>query len=165
MRGGTDVAAFMLGARLGREVLTGRGSVTLWYDYLSGNDPDSGETEVFSTLFATNHKFYGLADVFLNIPAHTAGAGLQDMAIKLASDPVGWLNIATDLHSFRVSKQGALSGTHFGEEVDVTLTGRYWSNFTTTAGFSYVFADEPLKETGRLSEDLKWFYLMVRTAF
>lgn len=72
----------MLGARLGFDVGTG-GSLTLWYDLLSGDaDPNDGDTKVFDTMFATNHKFYGFADMFLNISVHTGGQGLQDLAVK-----------------------------------------------------------------------------------
>lgn len=57
--------------------------MTLWYDHLSGDDdPSDGTVRVFDTLFATNHKFYGLADYFLNIPVQTVGRGLQDLALK-----------------------------------------------------------------------------------
>ncbi len=38
----------------------------------------SGTSFSTETLFATNHKFYGFADLFLNIPRDTAGRGLRD---------------------------------------------------------------------------------------
>ena len=44
--------------------------------------------KVFDTLFTTNHKFYGLADLFLNIPLQTDGRGLQDLAVKWHYTPM-----------------------------------------------------------------------------
>ena len=109
----------MLGARLGHG-FGGKGSVTLWYDYLSG-DGDLGDDtiKVFDTLFATNHKFYGFADLFLNIPVHTGGRGLQDLAIKGAYRVNPEWTLKLDLHSFNMADKGSLTSGHFGEEIDV----------------------------------------------
>jgi len=53
-------------------------------DYLSGDDgEDETKYKVFNTLYATNHKFYGFMDYFLNLPVHTYGKGLMDMHGKL----------------------------------------------------------------------------------
>ena len=164
-RGAVDVSAYMLGARLGKSLLDGRAGVTLWYDYLSGDDAASAETGVFQTLFATNHKFYGLADVFLDLPAHTSGSGLQDMAVKLSWRLTDAIGLGADVHSFRAAKRRALSGSHFGEEIDLTVSHRYSNYLTATGGFSYLFQDDPLAEVGRLSEDLRWFYLMLSASF
>jgi len=162
-RADADVSAFMLGARLGKDF--GSFSATLWYDYLSGDDPDTPEVEVFNTFYGTNHKFYGLADLFLNIPAHTAGAGLQDMALKLLWTPTSRLSVGGDVHSFSAAEQGSLSGSHFGEELDLTIRHRYSERFSAAVGFSYVIQDDPLAEIGRLDEDLSWFYVMLNAAF
>ena len=98
-RGGQDVAAFMAAVRAGMHFK--RVDVALWFDYLSGDDdPGDGETRVFDTLFATNHKFYGYADYFLNIPLHTAGLGLRDLALKGAYKPCKEIKLGLDLHSF-----------------------------------------------------------------
>ncbi len=73
----SDMAAVFAAARAGR--VLGRMQVEMWNDYLSGDDDlDDDEIKVFDTLFATNHKFYGYVDFFLNIPEDTAGRGLQD---------------------------------------------------------------------------------------
>ncbi len=156
----------MFGARVGLDVADDKATVTLWYDYLSGDDdPGDGETKVFDTLFATNHKFYGFADLFLNIPAHTGGLGLQDMAVKLAYRPEGPWSFGADLHSFRVAEEGSLSGAHLGEEIDLTGTYRYSSNATIQGGLSYIAQDDPWGELGRLSENMWWGYVMLNVTF
>jgi len=164
-RGSTDVSAFLLGARVGRALLDERVGVTLWYDYVSGDDPSTPEIEVFHTLYATNHRFYGLADLFLDVPAHTGGSGLQDMAVKLAWRPRDDVSVGAEAHAFRAAERRALSGSRLAEEIDLTLRYRYSQYLTATTGFSYVLQQPPLAEIGRLSEDLSWFYVMLSAAF
>ncbi|MFQ5551684.1 MAG: alginate export family protein, partial [Gemmatimonadales bacterium] len=112
-RNGTDVTAFLVGARLGTSLAAGHASVTLWYDYLSGDDdPADATNRVFDTLFATNHKFYGFADYFLNIERDTGGRGLQDLALKGTYRPAPAVNLGLDLHTFRVARSAGLTTGH-----------------------------------------------------
>jgi hypothetical protein len=164
-RADTDVAAFMFGARVGTAFAEGRARATLWYDYVSGDDPATPEVEVFGTLYATGHKFYGLADVFTNIPAHTGGAGLQDIAAKLSFTLRDDLTGNVDVHTFRAADDTGLSSAHFGDELDLSLLHRYSPNFSVMVGFSYFVQDEPLAEVGRLGDDFKWFYVMFDASF
>jgi hypothetical protein len=163
-RGGTDVSAFMFGGRLGLPF--GKATFTLWYDYLSGDDnPTDGKTKVFDTLFATNHKFYGFADLFLNIPAHTGSLGLQDAAIKFAVPLNNGIKLGIDGHAFFLSKQGTASGKHLGEEIDITLSYKYSTEVTFVGGASYVIAKQAFADIGRLNADMKFAYFMTNVAF
>ena len=165
-RSGSSVSAFMFGGRVGTTFAEGKAGVTAWYDYLSGDDdPTDDEVGVFSTLYATNHKFYGFADVFLDIPVHTGGAGLQDMAVKFSWTPTDRVRLGADLHSFSAAEQGLLSTSHFANELDLTLTHRYTPNLTMVTGLSFVMQDDALEEIGRLSEDMTWFYVMLNAVF
>lgn len=163
-RGATDVSAFMAGARVGTSFDEGRLTATFWYDYLSGDDPTTPEIEVFNTFFGTNHKFYGFADLFLNIPVHTGGAGLQDVAIKLNRTLNASTSLGADLHSFRPAETATVADG-FGEELDLTVRHRYSSALTATAGFSHVWAGEGLQTIGRLGENMTWFYVMLDARF
>lgn len=164
-RGGTDVSAYMFGGRLGTSFAEGKGTATLWYDYLSGDDASTvTKTEAFHTMYATNHKFYGFADLFLNVPVHTGGAGLVDMAAKLSWTASG-VRFGADFHSFSAAEQGGLTSTHFANELDLTLSHRYTPNLVLTTGFSYVDQDDALAEVGRLSENMHWFYLQLDAIF
>lgn len=164
-RAGRDVSAYMFGGRLGTTFADGKVSATLWYDYLSGDDASSPETEAFHTMYATNHKFYGFADLFLNIPVHTGGAGLQDMAAKFSWTSANGIRIGADLHSFSAAEQGGLSSTHFANELDLTVSHRYTPNLVLTTGFSYVDQDDALGDIGRLSDNMHWFYLQLDAIF
>lgn len=163
-RGDVDVSAFMAGARIGTSFEEGRSTATLWFDYLSGDDPTTADVEVFNTFFGTNHKFYGFADLFLNIPAHTGGAGLQDIAVKLNRSLDESTGLGVDLHFFRPAQTDIVED-RFGEELDLTLRHRYSSTLTATAGLSYVWAGDGLQTIGRLSENMTWFYVMLDARF
>lgn len=104
--------AFMVGARAGYKV-SAAVMPTLWVDYLSGDD-------TFNTLYATNHKFYGYMDKFLNIPVHTANGGLIDIALK-NEGKVGPGVLALAIHDFMRAAEDA-NGTsgQVAIEADVT---------------------------------------------
>ena len=164
-RNGTDVSAYMVGARAGMTVLE-NATVTLWYDHLSGDeDPSDDQIGVFNTLFATNHAFYGLADYFLNVPAHTGGLGLNDAAVKLALTLFPWTDLNLDLHRFQTAQEGSLSTRALANELDLTLIHRLSQDLTLVSGYSYVQAKDGMKELGRLSEDAHWLYLMLNAVF
>ncbi len=163
-RGGSDVSAFLFGGRAGIPI--GKSTVTLWYDYLSGDDnATDGKVKVFDTLFATNHKFYGYADVFLNIPVHTGNLGLQDVALKFSIPLREGVKLDVDGHAFFLAKKGRASGKHLGEEVDVTLSYKYSNEVMVVCGASYVAAKQALADIGRLKKDLKFAYAMMNVAF
>lgn len=164
-RGDEDVSAYMLGVRAGTE-LADLGTVTLWFDYLSGDeDPDDGESGVFNTLFATNHAFYGFADYFLNIPVHTGGLGLKDLAVKFAFTPWERTRLNVDLHNFQTAEEGTLSTQSLGNELDITLSRPISRGLTLGAGYAYFQAKEGMEELGRLDENAQWFFLMLNAAF
>ncbi len=163
-RSGQEVSAFMFGVRGGKDI--GTGNVTLWYDYLSGDENmTDAKVKVFDTMYATNHKFYGFADLFLNIPAHTGGLGLQDLAIKTSFTPAINTTLAIDGHAFFVAQKGVLGSSHLADEVDVTLSYRYSPNVVFVGGYSYVFAQDGIKALGRLAKNMSYAYLMTNVSF
>lgn len=166
-RGGDDVRAFMLGGRVGFGMgPANKGRITLWYDYLSGDDtPGDGKARVFDTMFATNHKFYGFADLFLNIPVQTAGLGLQDFAVKGSLQARDDVKLGLDLHSFRLAKRGGTTTAHLAEEIDFTVTHRHSSNLGITGGLSVVIQADGFADIGRLTENATWGYLMLNATF
>ncbi|MGW8265373.1 MAG: alginate export family protein [Longimicrobiales bacterium] len=163
--GDEDVSAYMVGISAGGNI-TDRGTVTVLYDFLSGDeDPDDGEWGVFNTLFATNHIFYGLADYFTDIPAHTGGLGLRDLGVKFSVSPGTETRLGVDLHHFRTATEGPLSTQALGNELDLTLTRRITRELGLTTGYSFFQAKEGIQELGRLSENGHWLYLMLNAAF
>lgn len=99
-------------------------SVTLWYDLLSGDDdPADGKATAFNTLYATNHKFYGLMDVMLFTTGGAVdGQGLHDGALKLGVEPAKGLAVNLDAHVFAAAAPAG--DTLLGEEADLWAGGK-----------------------------------------
>jgi hypothetical protein len=165
-RGGREVSAFLIGGRVGTALAGGRLGLTLWYDYLSGSaTPAEAKVRVFDTILATNHKYYGYADLFTNIPAHTAGRGLQDLALKSSYRLNDSASLGLDLHSFHLARANGLASGRLGEEVDLTARWRLSRNLELGGGVSRVFSGEALRALGRLEGDKTFTYLMLNTTF
>ena len=133
--GDKDIQAFLAGVYAGvvLEDLLGLQAL-LWADYLSGDDdPNDGTIKTFDTLFATNHAFYGWADFFLNVPKHTGGRGLIDLALKLRLKPTRVFKILVDYHHFRAAEdQGG--DAQLGNEIDVAASWSPWKPFNLYLG-------------------------------
>jgi len=102
--------AYMFGVRVGKKFsnVTWSPKVTLWFDYLSGNNDENmnkGEWSAFDTHFDTGHKFYGFMDLFLNnTGANTNWMGLQDAAVKVVMKPAAGWTLKADYHNFRTTE-------------------------------------------------------------
>lgn len=163
---GHQVSAYMVAAQGSLSVLDGKGTVTLWYDHLSG-DRDLGDDDVgaFSTLFGARHRYYGRADYFLNIPEDTGGLGLRDAALKLALAPNPLLSLNLDLHTFRTAETGPLSSRHLAEEADLWIQYRFREALRLEVGYSLTWAGTAMEELGRLEGTGNVGYFMTSMRF
>ena len=160
-----DVSAHLLSGEVAVDVADGV-VIGALYDRLSGDDdPLDGETHVFDTLFGTNHKFYGYADVFLNIPAHTGGRGLQDFALRGAWQPTQSLTIALDAHRFQAAAGDGMTDEHFGDEIDAVATWRASPNVGLSGGVFRFDPADGFAEIGRIEETLLASYFAVDVTF
>ena len=160
-----DIAAFMVAYNAGYtfnssiKPMLGAGVA-----YLSGDDgTDATKYKVFNTLYATNHKFYGYMDYFLNIPTHTYGLGLMDIHAKASIVPAKKLKVALAFHMFNANADYTLldgsTSTSFGSEMDLTLSYKYSSNVNFVGGFSFFAPGDIFKET-KGEDSSMWTYLM-----
>ncbi|MFQ5651048.1 MAG: alginate export family protein [bacterium] len=134
-RRGQDVSAFMLTGSVGYTFQTGRKPhVRLGFDYLSGMEQGDDNYKVFDTLFATNHKFYGFMDYFLNLPVHTAGLGLLDLMAKAKLPLRPNLALNAHFHNFRAAKGDE---KNFGNELDLVLNYKYNTAASFVLGLSF----------------------------
>lgn len=107
--GGENRDAYMFGVRVGKSFsnVVWKPKVTLWYDYLSGNDDESvqdGDWAAFNTLYDTGHKFYGFMDMFTDANGRdTNYLGLVDYAVKVVLKPADKWTIKADLHNFHLA--------------------------------------------------------------
>lgn len=113
--------------------------IEVFAQLLSGDDnPGDADVKTFDTLFATNHKFYGEADLFANIPVDTANRGLADFGGALGLNIDDSLTFTLTVHGFTAMEpQGGSS--LYAVEFDNTLTLRpnehlsFDLNYTLTA--------------------------------
>jgi hypothetical protein len=162
---GLDVSAFMAALNVG---YTFNGSIApdlaVGIDYLSGDENNrDGKYNVFDTLYATNHKYYGFMDYFLDIPVHTFGLGLMDIHATFSVKPSAKTSLALKYHNFQAAKDYTLlSGStskNFGSEFDLTFNLKYNKALTFVAGAS-LFAPGDIFKERRGEDSSSWFYLM-----
>lgn len=160
-----DVSAWMLRASAGPAWAGGRSRLLLSFEHYSGGDPEDDVVRVFDTLFGTGHRFLGFADVFTDIPAHTAGRGVQDFAIRSSFTPDPALQLILDLHAFRAASSAGLPSARFGEELDLRAIWRWRDPLQLVGGASLVRQGPALAAIGRLGRDMTWLYVMLNAAF
>lgn len=165
-QGENSISAMMLAANFNYTFSKANVKPTLsaGLDYLSGDDdPTDDEVNVFNTLFATNHKYYGYMDYFINIPNNTMGLGLTDIHVKAAIKPAEKLSLAAAFHMFSSSEDFNLNAndtaTDFGSEVDITAAYGYSKNVKFQAGLSF-FSPGEIFEVTRGDDTSTWFYFM-----
>lgn len=161
----TDISAFMVAYNAGYTFNTSiKPMLGAGIAYLSGDDgADADKYKVFNTLYATNHKFYGYMDYFLNIPNNTYGLGLMDIHVKGSIVPAKKLKLALAFHMFNGNADYTLldgsTSTSFGSEIDLTLSYKYDSNVNFVGGFSMFSPGDIFKET-KGEDSSMWTYLM-----
>jgi hypothetical protein len=161
-----DIAAYMFALNLKYSFNTPiKPNVGVGIDYLSGdeNGVSDNESSVFNSLFATNHKYYGFMDFFINIPNDTYGLGLMDIHAKGEITPADKFKTALAFHIFNSTADITLLDrsklTSFGTELDLTLTYSYNSGVNFVGGFSF-FTPGEIFELTRGKDSSTWIYLM-----
>lgn len=160
-----DVAAFMAAFNVSYTFDSDiKPVVSAGVDYLSGDDESSdNKYQVFNTLYATNHKFYGHMDYFVNIPQNTYGLGLMDIHCEVSITPWKPVKIGINGHVFNSAvevKFGDGSSTsEFGTEFELFGSLKYSENLDFQGGLS-VFAPGDLFKRFRGEDTSLWGYMM-----
>ena len=101
---GPDRSAYFASGKVG--VVLGQVTVAAQGDYVSGDDdPAAGNIKAFTTLYATNHKFYGYMDYFLALPAQLDQAGLIDAVLRGSLALPRRVRVRADLHRFWTARE------------------------------------------------------------
>jgi len=131
---------------------------------LSGDDtPGDTDVTTFDTLFATNHRFYGEADVFVNMPVDTANRGLVDIGGVIGMNLIDIVTAQIAVHVFQtMASQGGPS--LYGIEIDTTIGLRPSEHLFFDMNHSVVVPGEALSA---LEEPLAehFFYFTLGTKF
>ena len=174
-----DIDAWMAIGRLGIAAPTPgpfRGA-RLGLDWLSGDDDLADDRYgAFNTLYATNHKFYGFMDLYLDPARDTGGRGLVDGLVGVTLGLTPQLALDATLHRFwtATARSVAAPGGGFTEdrdlgwELDLTLPFPVRPGLGGLAGYSLYRTGEaaPLAGLGTESGDLlHWAYLQLQVNF
>ncbi len=160
----SDIAAFLASAYV--QVNANPFTIGAGVDLLSGTDPTAtgDDIESFTTPFATNHKFYGHMDYFINIPVNTQQLGLHDFYLKLDWKP-GQSNYGLNLmiHQFSSNQASMAGNSSFGQEIDFWLRYNIIDKTNVTFGGSLFLPGDLMKEIFAPGRDdpAFWFYTML----
>ncbi|MDZ7691997.1 MAG: alginate export family protein [Balneolaceae bacterium] len=139
------------------------------YDYLSGGNANdiNPARNTFHTLYATNHKFYGNMDYFLNIPVDTRGGGLQDLYLGTNYKVTEDFNAGLTYHSFalanEISDPQNITETldqYLGSEFDLNFSYQFTDEITFNIGYATLFGSTSLNHLqlrdGKTTEHWGW---------
>lgn len=157
----TDIAAYLVSLML--QYNAGEVGFGLGVDLLSGTDlTDADENNTFATPFATNHKFYGHMDYFINTVTNTAFLGLTDIYAKVNWKASKKLGLSLTAHNFMSGQESPGGDSDFGQEVDVALKYTVFKGTSVTWGGSIFLPGELMKAIFGGNEDPGlWSYIMV----
>ena len=154
---------FNLYAGINKKILAGAG-----LDYISGNayNTASNQSHSFSTLYATNHKFYGYMDYFINIPADTKQRGLVDPYLRLGIQSKK-TTTTLDVHHFLTAhKYNMDAATSLGTEADLVTECKLSQVINLQAGYSMMFASKNMEliKGGNKSNYQGWAFIMLKVS-
>ena len=152
--------------------LRGKTFAGLGLDYLSGSDDNtpSNRSHSFSTLYATNHKFYGSMDYFINIPADTKQRGLIDPYFRLGVVSNKKLTTTIDVHYFLLANENNLSVNklkrNLGTEIDALIDYKPSPVINFLAGTSILFATKNIEliKGGNKNNYNGWAFIMLKVS-
>ncbi len=143
----------------------------LGVDYLSGNDGEtpSNRNHSFSTLYATNHKFYGYMDYFINVPADTKQSGLVDPYVRVGFIVSPKITTSFDLHHFLLANGNTFvieSKKDLGTEFDALFDYKPSPLINFQAGYAMMFATNSMEtlKGGNKNSYNGWGYVMLKVS-
>lgn len=156
--GSEDVLAYM-----GTATFSYRGpswtqpEVRIGLDYLSGDDaPLDGDRKAFDTLYPSRHLFFGLMDLFRDMPEDTGNGGLLDFRLQGEMSASETVRVGLHIHHFSLAK-GA--DKNLGQEADAVVTYRY--NAATSVHWAgTIFVPSDAMKLSRGGEDPAFKTLM-----
>lgn len=153
-----------------------RWSMRVGYDYLSGEEdfaaPPFGQIGLvhhdvvrgFSSLYGSNHKFYGAMDFFY-VSTYVYGftPGLQNLYAGLTWKP-GKLSLDAAYHYFSTSAPIENSLKSLGQEVEFSATWSVGRDVSLSAGYSFMLGTETMSRLKRTTDKnrLSWAWLMLQ---
>ncbi|MCP4253173.1 MAG: alginate export family protein [Candidatus Scalindua sp.] len=159
------------------------------YSYASGDDNPNGNDGTFRQISPTQHAHNGYMDI-------TSWQNIRDHQIHLNLKPTKKLVVDVKAHFFSLDEvndawyhvggtgtnRAAAAGsngtitnksgnterldTDLAQEIDITLKYKLFKNFGVVAGYSHLFADDYIEDTGGgIDRGVDWFYLQTTVKF
>ena len=151
-------------------------SMRAGYDYLSGEEnfamPGAGQIGLtrhevvrgFSSLYGSNHKFYGAMDFFY-VSTYVNGftPGLQNLYAGITWKP-GKLSLDASYHYFSTAAPIEDSLRALGQEVELTAEWTISKEISLSAGYSYMLGTETMERLKRIADNnrLSWAWMMLQ---
>ncbi len=165
--GDLDISAYLASLQL--FYTAGISKFGIGADILSGTKPGDDKSKSFSSTYATNHKFYGYMDYFINIPSNTSNLGLNDFyASALLTPADSKFSGSLFVHHFTSNADPEIADLEstFGQEIDLTIKYDFIKGTALSWGASVFFPGDLMKKTFSTSfvekEDPSfWSYLMI----
>ena len=156
--------------------------VAAGYDFGSGDhSPTDGRNETFEPLFGTNHRLYGLMDLFGLRNMHIPRAGASIKPVKALTVSLDWLGFwLVDTADSLYPESGPARNqngygrnpsfdSYVGSEFDFVTNWRVASWGNLQAGYGHFFVGEYIRQSaangGRGTEDADWVYLQATLSF
>lgn len=141
-----SVSAFMASVKAAY-ALNKQWSISLGYDYLSGNDGEGSKFKAFDPLYGTHHKFYGAMDYFYASAWQGVAPGLQDAQLGINFKVSKKVSMQLNYHYFatavEVDDVDDLNKS-LGSEVDYQLDWNVMKDVKLSAGYSFMLGTKSM---------------------
>lgn len=165
-----NISSYMVAGKLAYQLK--KIKLTTGVDYLSGGKKDDADPmrHTFNTLYATNHKFYGYMDYFLNIPKETNGGGLKDIYLNVGYNSMEEVRINVTYHHFSLANKildpansSQTLNKSLASELDISAAYVFTNDISLQLGYSTLFGSDSLERIQqRSSEGLQqWGWVML----
>lgn len=119
-------------------------SVSLGYDYLSGNDGKGDKFKAFDPLYGTHHKFYGAMDYFYASAWLGTAPGLQDAQLGVNFKTSQKVSMQLNYHYFATAAKLDDVKKGLGSEVDYQLDWNVMKDVKLSAGYSFMLGTKSM---------------------
>ena len=119
-------------------------SVSLGYDYLSGNDGKGDKFKAFDPLYGTHHKFYGAMDYFYASAWQGVAPGLQDAQLGVNFKTSKKVSMQLNYHYFATAAKLDDVKKGLGSEVDYQLDWNVMKDVKLSAGYSFMLGTKSM---------------------
>lgn len=138
-----SVSAFMVSVKAAY-AFDKQWSVSLGYDYLSGNDGKGDKFKAFDPLYGTHHKFYGAMDYFYATAWQGAAPGLQDAQLGVNFKTSKKVSMQLNYHYFATAAKLDDVKKGLGSEVDYQLDWNVMKDVKLSAGYSFMLGTKSM---------------------